>query len=63
LRSRDFSRATAVVGIITNTAVCGFFIPVLGTALLFLSVPGYVIWYLQLARHFWWLSRETPVID
>ena len=41
VRSNFFSKSTAYVGIATNLAVCGFFLPGIGTALLFLSVPGY----------------------
>ena len=52
LRSKLFSRSTAYVGIITNAAVCLFFIPGIGTLLLLLSLPGYMIWYFQLARKF-----------
>ncbi|MBN1220057.1 MAG: DUF4386 family protein [Anaerolineae bacterium] len=57
LRSNIFSKSTAWIGIITNTAVCGFFLPVVGTVLLFLSVPGYIIWYIQLARRFFQLGQ------
>lgn len=60
LRSRIFSKATAYVGIITNLAVCLFFIPVIGTYLLFLCLPGYVIWYVQLGRTFFRLGRNNP---
>jgi hypothetical protein len=52
LRSHIFSRSTAYVGIITNAAVCLFFIPGMGTLFLFLSLPGYMIWYFQIARRF-----------
>ena len=57
LRSSAFSKPTAYVGIITNIAVCGFFLPGIGTVLLFLSLPGYVIWYIQLGRRFFQLGR------
>ena len=56
LRSKLYSKATAYVGIISNVAVCSFFIPVVGIFLLFLSVPGYAIWYFLLARRFFQLS-------
>jgi hypothetical protein len=59
LRSEFFSKPTAYVGIATNAAVCGYFLPVIGTALLFLSVPGYIIWYIQLARSFFRLARQA----
>jgi len=52
LHSRDFGKATAWVGIVTNAAVCFFFVPVAGKLLLFLSLPGYLVWYYLLARTF-----------
>ena len=52
LRSTVYSKATAYVGIFTNAAVCGFFLPRIGLFLLFLSLPGYMIWYFLLARRF-----------
>jgi hypothetical protein len=58
LRSKIYSRATAYVGIVTNAAVCGFFLPGIGLFLLFLSLPGYMIWYFLLARRFFQLSRS-----
>ncbi len=57
LRSSVYSKSTAIVGIITNVVVCGFFLPVIGTFLLFLSLPGYMIWYFQLARKFFQMGR------
>jgi hypothetical protein len=57
LRSNIYSKATAYVGIVSNVAVCSFFIPVVGIFLLFLSVPGYAIWYFLLARKFFQLGR------
>jgi hypothetical protein len=59
LRSKVFTKSTAYVGIVTNLAVCGFFIPGLGTLLLFLSLPGYMIWYFLLARRFIQMSRNA----
>lgn len=56
LRSDVFSKLTAYVGIATNIGVCGLFVPGIGTALLFLSLPGYVIWYILLARTFFQLG-------
>jgi hypothetical protein len=59
LRSKTFSKATAYVGVLTNAAVCFFFIPgITGTILLFLSLPGYLIWYFQLGRRFLQLGRR-----
>jgi hypothetical protein len=62
LRSGIFSRVTAYVGIITNAAVCGFFVPGIGSVLLFLSLPGYVIWYILLARRFFQLGRQAATV-
>ena len=59
LRSQLFSKPTAYVGIVTNIAVCSFFIPGIGIFLLFLSLPGYMIWYFQLARRFFQIGRSA----
>jgi len=59
LRSSTYSRVTAYVGIVSNVAVCSFFIPVIGFFLLFLSVPGYATWYFLLAKRFFQLGRGT----
>jgi hypothetical protein len=57
LRGGIYSKATAIVGIITNVMVSVFFIPGLGTFLLFLSLPGYMIWYFLLAKRFFQLGK------
>ena len=57
LRSSVFSKPTAYLGIITNAAVCLFFIPGIGMLFLFLSLPGYMIWYVQLTRRFLKLAQ------
>jgi hypothetical protein len=59
LHGKVYSKATAIVGIITNAMVCGFFIPCLGTILLFLSLPGYMIWYFLLAKKFFQLGKRN----
>jgi hypothetical protein len=59
LRSQAFGRAAAWVGIVTNAAVCLFFVPLVGTYLLYLSLPGYIVWYVLLARAFFRLARGT----
>jgi hypothetical protein len=59
LRSSVYNKATAYAGIITNIIVCGFFIPVLGKFLLFLSLPGYMIWYFLLAKAFFRMNRSV----
>jgi hypothetical protein len=58
LRSKLYSKSTAYVGIFTNVVICGFFLPVVGIFLLFLSLPGLMIWYFQLARKFFQMSRD-----
>jgi hypothetical protein len=57
LRSTRYSKVTAYVGIFTNAVVCGFFLPGIGIFLLFLSLPGYMVWYFLLARRFFQLAR------
>ena len=59
LRSKTYSKATAYAGIFTNAVVCGFFIPTLGKFLLFLSLPGYMIWYFLLAKRFFQMGRDN----
>jgi hypothetical protein len=59
LRGNVFSKSTAYVGIVTNAAVCLFFVPWVGTLFLFLSLPGYMIWYFQLARRFLKLAQSS----
>jgi hypothetical protein len=59
LRSNLYSKSTAYVGIITNFAVCGFFLPDIGIFLLFLSLPGYMIWYFQLAKRFFQMGSDN----
>jgi len=60
LKSRVFGKAAAWVGILTNAAVLGFFIPgQVGTLLLFLSLPGYMVWYVQLALKFFRPGRAV----
>ncbi len=59
LRSNIYGKSTAYVGILTNVVVCGFFIPVFGKFLLFLSLPGYMIWYFLLAKRFFQMERDA----
>jgi hypothetical protein len=60
LRGTVFGKAAAWVGIITNVAVLGFWIPgSAGMLLLFLSLPGYIIWYIQIAPKFFQLGRAA----
>jgi len=57
LRSNIFSKATAYVGIITSIIACGLLVPGIGPVLAFLSMLGYVIWNILLARKFFQLGR------
>jgi hypothetical protein len=50
LRSDAFGRATAFVGIVTNMVVFGLYVPVVGVYISMLSVVGYAVWYLLIAR-------------
>ena len=58
LRSCLYSKATAYVGIATNLVLCGFVIPPISLLMLFLCLPGYIIWYFLLARRFFQLGRD-----
>lgn len=58
LRSSTFSKSTAYVGLITNAGVCLFFVPKIGLFFLFLSLPGYMIWYVQLFSQFRTLAKS-----
>ena len=58
LRNKVFTKPTAWVGIVSNVAVCSFFLPVVGTFLLFLSLLGYLVWYAQLAFRFFDMGRS-----
>jgi hypothetical protein len=60
LRSDVYGRATAYVGIVTNVVVFGLYVPVVGVFISLLSVVGYVVWYIMIARKLFQLgwSRE-----
>jgi hypothetical protein len=62
LRSEPFSKATAYVGVVTNVVVFGLYVPEVGTYISLLSVVGYVIWYILIARRLfqfgWSVSQE-----
>lgn len=61
LRSNLFTRFTAYVGLATNIAACGFFLPGIGIVLLFLTLPGYMLWYFLLARRFFQIAAGLPI--
>jgi hypothetical protein len=50
LRSEMFRKATACVGIAANIVVFCFYIPEVGVWISLLSVVGYLIWYILIAR-------------
>jgi hypothetical protein len=56
LRSDTFSKATAYVGIVTNIVVFGLYVPEVGVYISLLSVVGYVIWYILIARRLFQLG-------
>jgi hypothetical protein len=57
LRSDAFSRATAYVGIVTNIVVFGLYVPAIGVYISMLSVVGYLVWYVLIARRLFQLGR------
>lgn len=59
LRSPLFSKATAYVGIATNLVLCAFVVPSISIFMLFLCLPGYMLWYFLLARRFFQLGRDA----
>jgi len=59
LRSDLFSKSTAWVGIVTNVVVFGLYVPQIGVYLSLLSVVGYLIWYILVARRLLRLGREA----
>jgi hypothetical protein len=50
LRSDTFRKATAYVGIVTNIVVFGLYVPEVGVWISMLSVVGYLVWYILVAR-------------
>ena len=62
LRSDTFSKATAYVGVVTNVVVFGLYVPEVGVYISLLSVVGYLIWYILIARRLfqlgWGVSQE-----
>ena len=57
LRSSMYSKATAWVGIATSVVTLGFWIPSIGIFLLFLSLPGMMLWYFLLAKRFFQMAK------
>jgi hypothetical protein len=56
LRSATFSKSTAYVGIVTNIVVFGLYVPEIGVWISMLSVAGYLIWYILIARRLFQLG-------
>jgi hypothetical protein len=50
LRSYMFSKATAYVGVVTNIVAFGLYVPEVGIYISLLSVLGFLIWYILIAR-------------
>ncbi|GEM_PF-4667721 len=63
LRSDDFSKGTAYVGIVTHgldllRILISFFVPQAGIILMAIAGPLYLVWFPLLARDFFRLSRS-----
>jgi hypothetical protein len=63
LRSRDFSKVTAIAGLLANALdltqhVLHPFAPSLSAAIMPLMGPFYLVWFPMLARDFWRLARR-----
>jgi hypothetical protein len=56
LGSDTFRKATAYVGIVTNVVVFGLYVPEVGVWISLLSVVGYLIWYILIARRLFQLG-------
>lgn len=56
LRSEIFGKRTAYVGIVTNIVVFGLYVPKVGIYISLLSVVGYLIWYILIARRLFQLG-------
>ena len=57
LRSNMYSKSLAWVGVVTNVVVFGLYVPVVGTYISLLSVLGYLVWYILIARRLFRLAR------
>ena len=56
LQSDVFDKRTAYVGIATNVVVFGLYVPKVGVYISLLSVVGYLIWYILIARRLFQLG-------
>ena len=59
LRSEVYGKASAYVGIATNLVVFGLYVPVVGVYLSLVSVAGYLVWWIMLARRFFQLGQHV----
>jgi len=59
LRSETYSKMTAYVGLITNIVVFGLYIPRIGVYISLLSVLGYLLWNIMIARRLFWLAKDS----
>jgi hypothetical protein len=64
LRSKNFSKSTAYLGILTHgldlfRVFIGFFAPQVGTIIMMVAGPLYLVWFPLLARDFFRLGRNA----
>lgn len=59
LKSEHFGKTAGWIGIISNIFVCLFFIPVIGIYLLLISMIGYIVWYILIAKGLFRLWKMT----
>ena len=57
LRSRAYSRATAIIGIVTNIIAFGLYVPVVGAYISAFSAIGYGIWFVLVGVAFLRIPR------
>lgn len=57
-KSRMFSKADSVVGIIVSVPALGFLLPKVGILFLFINTIGTFPWYIMIARRLWLAVRD-----
>jgi hypothetical protein len=60
LRSTEFSKATAYLGIAANVIALGLYVPAIGIYISIFSVLFLFIWYILIARKLLELGRDGP---
>jgi hypothetical protein len=58
LRSRNFGKGTAWIGIVSNSAALAFFLPAIGILLLFLATIGGTVFLALVGRSFFRMERS-----